>query len=77
MTVVRTLSFTLYQKAKYRYSAIFKSITGESPLDIANAVGRYPNFSTVACFGLAGATTGSLVTVIACKMGRVKSQLHY
>lgn len=67
VTAVRTASFTIYQRAKYVYADFFESMTGESPLSIANAANRYPNLSTVTCFGLAGATAGSLVTVVACK----------
>ncbi|GAM82856.1 hypothetical protein ANO11243_008420 [Dothideomycetidae sp. 11243] len=44
VTAVRTVSFSIYQRAKY----------------------IYPNMSTITCFGLAGATAGSIVTVLAC-----------
>ncbi|KAF4551732.1 putative mitochondrial carrier protein 14 [Elsinoe fawcettii] len=66
VTAVRTASFSIYQKAKYKYAGYFEKITGESPLDIANAPGRYPTLSTMLCFGAAGATAGSIVTVLAC-----------
>lgn len=66
VTAVRTVSFSIYQRAKYMYAGYFERATGESPLSIANAAHRYPNMSTITCFGLAGATAGSIVTVLAC-----------
>ncbi|KAG8631346.1 hypothetical protein KVT40_000486 [Elsinoe batatas] len=66
VTAVRTASFSIYQMAKYKYAGYFERVTGESPLAIANAPGRYPTASTMLCFGAAGATAGSIVTVLAC-----------
>ncbi|KAI5360076.1 Putative mitochondrial carrier protein [Septoria linicola] len=66
VTVVRTISFSLYQKAKYAYDAAIHEMTGESPLVIANAPGSYPTLSTMACFGAAGATAGAVITTISC-----------
>lgn len=64
---MRTVSFSIYQKAKYKYSAtIARATGGDEPLVIANKRGSYPTFSTVACFGAAGATAGAAITVIAC-----------
>lgn len=66
VTLVRTASFSIYQMAKYQYSAwIETNMTGESPLAIANEKDRYPTWSTAACFGLSGATTGGIISVIA------------
>ncbi|KAF2155640.1 mitochondrial carrier [Myriangium duriaei CBS 260.36] len=77
VTAVRTASFSIYQRAKYMYAGYFERITGESPLSIANADHRYPNMSTVTCFGLAGATAGSIVTVLACpfELTKLRAQL--
>jgi len=67
VTLVRTVSFSIYQKAKYRYSAAIARTTGvEEPLVTANKRGSYPTFATVACFGAAGATAGAIITAIAC-----------
>lgn len=66
VTVVRTISFSLYQRAKYAYDASITRITGKSPLAIANAPGSYPTIHTLACFGAAGATAGTLITCISC-----------
>ena len=66
VTVVRTISFSLYQKAKYAYDRSITRITGQSPLQIANAPGSYPNIYTMSCFGAAGATAGAIITVVSC-----------
>ncbi|KAI9773944.1 MAG: hypothetical protein M1840_006170 [Geoglossum simile] len=66
ITLVRTVSFSIYQKAKYTYSAWFERATGSAPLVVANTPGNFPTFSTVTCFGAAGATAGGIITLIAC-----------
>lgn len=66
VTVVRTISFSLYQKAKYALDASIYRVTGESPLVTANAPGSYPTLSTMTCFGLAGASAGAVITTISC-----------
>jgi len=66
VTLVRTVSFSLYQKAKYAYDRSITQMTGQSPLVIANAPGSYPTLSTMACFGAAGATAGAVITTISC-----------
>lgn len=40
---------------------------GFNPLDHVNKNGAYPNLGTIACFGAAGATAGSGITLIACE----------
>lgn len=65
---VRTVSFSIYQKAKYKYSAAIGQATGnEEPLVVVNRPGSIPTFQTVLCFGAAGATAGGLIAGIACK----------
>lgn len=66
VTMVRTISFSLYQKTKYALDRTFTQMTGQSPLVIANAPGSYPTLSTVACFGLSGAVAGAVITTISC-----------
>lgn len=66
VTVVRTISFSIYQRSKYTYAAWLKRNFGLDPLVHVNTVGTYPTLSTIACFGAAGATAGSFITVIAC-----------
>jgi hypothetical protein len=67
VTLVRTISFSVYQKSKYTYAAWFKRNFGIDPLVHVNTRGTYPNFSTLACFGAAGATAGSFITLVACE----------
>ncbi|KAI9847863.1 MAG: hypothetical protein M1838_000722 [Thelocarpon superellum] len=66
VTVVRTISFSIYQKAKYLYSGWIESATGSSPLTVVNTLGSMPTLATLTCFGAAGATSGAAVTVVAC-----------
>jgi len=66
VTLVRTISFSVYQKSKYTYAAWFKRNWGIDPLVHVNTPGTYPTLSTIACFGAAGATAGSFITLVAC-----------
>jgi len=66
VTLVRTISFSVYQRSKYTYSAWIHRNLGIDPLVHVNTPGNYPNLATVTCFGAAGATAGSFITVIAC-----------
>lgn len=67
VTLVRTISFSIYQKAKYSYSAAIGKAMGEEPLVTVNRPGSIPTFGTVLCFGAAGATAGGMVAAIACE----------
>lgn len=66
VTVVRTISFSIYQRAKYASDDGIKRMTGKSPLAMANAANSYPNFYTLACFGSAGALSGAVITMVSC-----------
>jgi len=66
VTLVRTISFSIYQRTKYIYSDWIKKEFGIDPLVHVNTVGKYPNLATVACFGAAGASAGSVITIIPC-----------
>jgi len=66
ITLVRTVSFSIYQKSKYTYDDWIYKATGSSPLVIANTKGALPTLSTITCFGAAGATAGAVITAIAC-----------
>ncbi|PQE17759.1 mitochondrial carrier protein [Rutstroemia sp. NJR-2017a BVV2] len=66
VTLVRTISFSVYQRSKYSYAAWFERNFGIDPLVHVNTAGTYPTFSTIACFGAAGATAGSFITLVAC-----------
>lgn len=66
VTVVRTMSFSIYQKAKYAMDRSISEMTGQSPLQHANAPGSYPSLGTVACFGTAGMAAGAVITTLSC-----------
>ena len=66
ITLVRTVSFSIYQKAKYAYGEWMRRNFGFDVLGHVSKAGTYPNLYSVACFGAAGATAGSMLTFIAC-----------
>ncbi|KAH6997191.1 mitochondrial carrier domain-containing protein [Ilyonectria destructans] len=66
ITLVRTVSFSIYQRAKYSYSDWVKRNMGFDIIGHVNRTGTYPNLYSVACFGAAGATAGSAITFLAC-----------
>ncbi|KAK2598113.1 hypothetical protein QQS21_005744 [Conoideocrella luteorostrata] len=66
ITLVRTVSFSIYQRAKHVYAGWVKKNMGYDILRHVNKPGTYPNLYSVACFGAAGATAGSIITFIAC-----------
>lgn len=66
ITLVRTVSFSIYQRSKYALDNWIYQTTGSSPLVIANTKGAWPTLSTVTCFGLAGVNAGGAITIIAC-----------
>lgn len=66
VTLVRTISFSVYQQSKYLYASWVERNTGINPLIHVNTPGTYPTFATAACFGAAGATAGSFITLVAC-----------
>ncbi|KAF2690829.1 mitochondrial carrier [Lentithecium fluviatile CBS 122367] len=66
ITLVRTVSFSIYQKSKYFLDDWIYQATGSSPLVIANTKDALPTLSTITCFGLSGAMAGAAITTIAC-----------
>lgn len=70
VTLVRTISFSIYQRSKYVYSDWMGKNMGFCPLEHVNKNGAYPTLGTMACFGAAGATAGSAITFIACESAR-------
>lgn len=66
ITLVRTVSFSMYQRAKYAIDRGMTKATGKSPLAMANAPNSYPNLYTLSCFGAAGAFSGMVITTISC-----------
>lgn len=66
ITLVRTVSFSIYQRAKYSYSDWVKRNLGFDIIGHVNRTGTYPNLYSIGCFGAAGATAGSVITFLAC-----------
>ncbi|CAM1509154.1 Fc.00g028930.m01.CDS01 [Cosmosporella sp. VM-42] len=66
ITLVRTVSFSIYQRAKYSYAAWVKRNSGFDIIAHVNRAGTYPNLYTIGCSGAAGATAGSVITFLAC-----------
>lgn len=66
VTLVRTVSFSLYQRAKHVYSDWVKRNLGYDILKHVNKPGTYPTLYSISCFGAAGATAGSCITFLAC-----------
>lgn len=69
ITLVRTVSFSIYQRSKYAYCDWVKKNFGVDVMAHVSSSGNYPSLWSVATFGAAGATAGSCITVIACKSG--------
>lgn len=59
LTITRTVSFSIYRRAKYHLDSLIESATGSSPLQHVNKVGSYPNLSTVLCFTGSGMIAGA------------------
>jgi hypothetical protein len=70
ITLVRTISFSIYQRSKYVYCDWVKRNFGVDVMKHVSSTGSYPNGWSVATFGAAGATAGSCITVIACECCR-------
>jgi hypothetical protein len=66
VTLVRTVSFSLYQRAKHSYADWIKRNMKFDVLRHVSRPGNYPNMYSIACFGAAGATAGSVISFIAC-----------
>lgn len=66
VTLVRTVSFSIYQRSKHVYSDWIKKNFGVDVMSHVSAKGSYPNLWSAATFGAAGATAGSCITLIAC-----------
>jgi hypothetical protein len=67
ITLVRTVSFSIYQRSKYAYCDWVKRNFDYDVMAHVSHGATYPNLWTIATFGAAGATAGSCITVIACR----------
>lgn len=79
VTLVRTVSFSIYQRAKHAYSGWIKNTVGFDVLDHVNKKGTYPTLYSIGCFGAAGATAGSCITLVACpfELTKLSAQVSY
>ncbi|KAF2235131.1 mitochondrial carrier [Viridothelium virens] len=77
VTLVRTVSFSIYQRAKYSIDEWMYLASGTSPLEIANTRGALPTLSTMTCFGISGAAAGAAVTAIACPFELTKLSAQF
>lgn len=68
ITLVRTVSFSIYQRSKYSYCDWVKRNFGVDVMAHVSKTGTFPTLWSVATFGAAGATAGSCITVIACEL---------
>lgn len=76
VTLVRTISFGLYQRSKHAVDRWMTQATGQSPLAIANQKGQYPTLSTIACFSSAGASAGAIITFVSCTVLSITVMKH-
>jgi len=67
VTLVRTVSFSIYQRSKHVYNDWLKQNFGIDVIKHVSSTGSYPNLWSVGTFGAAGATAGSCITLIACE----------
>ncbi|MCJ1308333.1 hypothetical protein MMC25_001986 [Agyrium rufum] len=73
-TLVRTVSFSVYQQSKYTCSeTIGRSTGGDEPLVIVNTPGSIPTIGTLTTFGVAGAIAGAVGSVVACPFELTKN----
>lgn len=77
ITLVRTVSFSIYIRAKYAYCAWVKKNLGVDIIRQVNKQGNYPTLYSVATFGAAGATAGSIIPILACpfELSKLSSQV--
>lgn len=68
LTITRTLTFSIYRRAKYGLDSMIESITGSSPLQHVNKMGTYPNLSTVLCFTGSGMIAGGFLAPFLSKL---------
>lgn len=66
ISLARTVSISLFSRSKVFYSNMIYRQSGFDPMAHVTTQGTYPNLYTLACFGLAGATAGTAISVVAC-----------
>ncbi|KEZ43073.1 hypothetical protein SAPIO_CDS5157 [Scedosporium apiospermum] len=66
VTLVRTISFSIYVRSKYEYAKWINKTFGVDVVSRTSDKAKYPNIYSCACFAAAGATAGSFITILAC-----------
>jgi hypothetical protein len=69
-------SFGFYTNSKNFFDNRFYDLTGRSPLVLAETPGRSPTLDTIACFGLAGMSSGALITTLSCPFELIKLNMQ-
>ena len=69
ITLVRTISFSVYQRSKASYCDIVMRNFGYDVMGHVMTRNSAPNLWTIGTFAAAGATAGSCITFLACKCG--------
>ncbi|KAF2424864.1 mitochondrial carrier, partial [Tothia fuscella] len=64
--LVRVITFTAYQRTKYRFDDFFFKHTGVSPLQKCNQKWAKPDLPIFTTFGCAGALAGGLSVFVSC-----------
>ncbi|KAK6004422.1 hypothetical protein QM012_008284 [Aureobasidium pullulans] len=72
VTIVRTISFSLYRRSKHVVDHYMTQMTGQSPLELANKTGQSPTLATITCFSSAGAIAGAAITCVSCPFELIK-----
>lgn len=72
VTLVRTVSFSIYTNSKEFYGRILQNMFGPNAVTFPGSVnsGTLPKPGDALRWGLGGATAGAAITAIACKCGR-------
>lgn len=66
VTLVRTISFSIYVRSKYEYAKWINKTFGVDVVSRTSDKAKFPNIYSCACFAAAGATAGSFITILAC-----------
>ncbi|PKS12144.1 hypothetical protein jhhlp_001442 [Lomentospora prolificans] len=66
VTLVRTISFSIYVRSKYEYGKWINKTFGIDVLSRTSDKAKFPNIYSCTCFAAAGATAGSFITILAC-----------
>ena len=66
ITAARSTSFSTYNRAKHSIADWMQSTLNFDVFEHTHAKGTYPNLYTLSCFSAAGATSGAVLSLMAC-----------